>query len=110
MSIDEAKENLENYLKLYHRNITIDDLEITDTKGYWRIKKPCGGLKGGCRNQIHTTLFNEGPIQHTISYFDNTRDSNGRFTSPYKTWNALRLGKENLPLKQKGDRNGRRIL
>lgn len=90
MDVDEAKQKLIDYLNLYHRKVSIDDLIITDTPGYFRLKKKCGG-RGICNNPIHTFLFNEGGIFHTISFFDNARDkTNGRFISPYRTWETLK--------------------
>lgn len=90
MNVEQAKQNLIDYLKYHHRGITIDDLTITKTKGYFRLKKKCGG-KGVCNHQIHTCLFNEGRTHHTISFFDDTRDrSTGKYLSPYRTWNVLK--------------------
>jgi hypothetical protein len=43
---------------------------------------------------IHTTLFNEGPIQHTISYYDSWKSKDGRFKSIYETWRTLKEIKE----------------
>ena len=90
MKIEEALENLKMYLSIYYPNITIDDLVITDSKGYFRMKKKCGG-KGVCNNMIHSCLFNEGGIQHTIYFTDDTKDcKTGRFLSPYRTWNCIK--------------------
>lgn len=66
--------------------LTIDDVEVTDTKGYWKRKKFCGGL-GVCRESIHSCIGNEGPIQHTIYYVERYSSvKRGRFVSPYTTW------------------------
>lgn len=67
--------------------VALDDLELAATPGYWQRKEPCGGLRGGCRSELHRTLFNEGGVHHTVSYFDPPR-VNGRFASPYRTWRA----------------------
>lgn len=82
------------YLSIHHRRsgLTPNDLEPTDTPGYWRILQPCGG-RPVCHNALHGTLFNEGPVQHTISYFDPQRDQRGRFTSPYRTWQEARAAR-----------------
>jgi hypothetical protein len=90
MTIDEARNNLSRYLRIYFPKLTIDDLEISDSRGYWYIKKPCGGREGGCTNMIHTTLFNEGSMQHTISYTDDFRGRNGKFKSIYETWKTIK--------------------
>lgn len=81
--------NFDTYLKFFHPGITINDLEISDTPGYWRLKKPCLGYPQ-CRHPIHRCLFEEGPTYHTISYFDTKRDETGRYISPYATWNKAR--------------------
>lgn len=69
-------------------HLELDDVEPTETPGYWRIKEPCGGRAGGCREPLHTFLFNDEPTHHTVSYFDHYRDVRGRWTSPYRTWQA----------------------
>lgn len=66
-----------------------DDYEPTETPGYWRSKTPCGGLAGGCREPLHTFLFNEGPTHHTRAFRDPRRED-GRFASPYRTWRQAR--------------------
>lgn len=68
---------------------TLADVDITDTPGYWKRREPCGG-RGACREPIHGTLFNEGGIRHTLSYFDPVRDEYGRFRSTTRTWSVLR--------------------
>ena len=90
MEIEEAIENLKRYLSIYYPHITIDDLTITESRGYFRMKKKCGG-KSVCNNMIHTCLFNEGGIHHTISFTDDGRDyKTGRFLSPYRTWDCIK--------------------
>lgn len=91
-------ERLENYLRRYHK-LTLDDVEITESKGYWQIKKPCNGSSrfssspDRCRHPIHGTMFNEGPTHHTVQYLDpDGRDSRGRWVSQYRTWRAIRSG------------------
>lgn len=86
MTREQAKRNLASYLGTYYK-LTLDEVETIDTPGYWRIKKPCGGV-GQCKNLIHSCVGNEGPMQHTIQYRDSRRE-NGRFVSPYRTWWAL---------------------
>jgi hypothetical protein len=79
-------EGLETHLRRHHRGLTVADLEPTSTPGYWQIKTPCGGARGGCPSELHGCLFNEGPTHHTISYRDPIRGERGRFASPYRTW------------------------
>jgi len=68
------------YLKFYHR-LDLKEVEITDSRGYWRIIKEC---KGECREG------HRQPINHTIYYVDGGRDSKGRFETPYKTWKLIK--------------------
>lgn len=90
MEVEDALENLKNYLRIYHPHVIIDDLVITDSKGYFRMKKKCGG-RGVCKQPIHDFMFNEGGTHHTISFYDNTRDyRTGKFLSPYRTWNCIK--------------------
>ena len=66
------------------------DVEASESRGYWTIKKQCDS---SCRSPLHGTLFNEGPVSHTIYYQDaEARDARGRFLSPYQTWYAARAG------------------
>lgn len=87
---NELTENFERFLAIKHPGINISDLEPTETPGYWQLKTPCGGRAGGCKHPIHRVLFNEGPCCHTISFFDCTRGKDGRFASPYRTWEVFR--------------------
>jgi hypothetical protein len=64
------------------------DVVPTDTPGYWRKLEACEGRYGGCGNPVHHGVGSEGPIFHTIHYYDSDRDERGRFRSPYRTWRA----------------------
>lgn len=66
------------------------ELEPTGVPGYFRYRTPCGGAAGGCRQPLHSFLFQEGPCQHTIRYVKSSRDSKGRFVSPYRYWKRKR--------------------
>lgn len=72
------------------RNYRLEPSDVvpTDSPGYWRKLEPCGGLAGGCPSPLHQTVFNEGPTFHTIHFYDDDRDADGRFASPYRTWQA----------------------
>ena len=74
----------ERHLKLRY-GLTPADVEKTEAPGYWRKKELCGGA-GVCNAEIHTFLFNEGPMHHNVCFFDSGRDEKGRFVSPYRTW------------------------
>lgn len=88
--------NLETYLKFYHPNIDINDLEITDTKGYWRVK---GGCKGGdeCSHAFRSALGSCGGGELTISFSEHGRDEKGRFLRPYREWEKWRDSKPKDP-------------
>jgi hypothetical protein len=76
------------YLRLYYR-LEPGDVVPCSSPGYWRKLEPCGGLHGGCGNPVHHSFGSEGPIFHTIHYYDNDRDPDtGRYASPYRTWRA----------------------
>jgi hypothetical protein len=81
-------ERLARHLRWHNPHLTVDDLEVTEVPGYWRIKTACGG-RGHCASPLHGCLFNEGPVRHTIHFTDPSRDRSGRFASPYRTWRAL---------------------
>lgn len=85
-----AAECVDQYFRFYYRR-GLDDCEITDTPGYWRSKTFCGG-RGKCGSvDFHATMFCEGPVRHTASYRDSSRDRiTGRRASPYQTWRELR--------------------
>lgn len=87
-TVSAAYELVDSAFKRRYRT-PLSEYEITETPGYWKSKTPCGGLRGGCREEIHHCLFNDEGIRHTASYFDPTRE-NGRFASPYRTWQELR--------------------
>lgn len=79
----------ESFRRRYH--VELADCEITDVPGYWRKRVPCGGLRGGCYHEIHHCLFNEGSINHSVSYFDPPRIS-GKFASRTRTWDTIKHG------------------
>ena len=88
---------LKSYLH-WRFHLTLNDVTPTKTKGYWIINKPCGGRKAGCKHPMHSALFCEDSIQHTISFHNYPKDSRGRFQSPYLAWQCHRdhLGMEKL--------------
>lgn len=80
---------LEDYL-LYYHNLKIEDVEITNQPGYWKVKKGCpGGNK--CRHAYRGAL---GPCKggdELIIHFDEygKRDKNGRFIDKFRVWKKL---------------------
>lgn len=85
LTVEEAEEMLATHLRLYH-SITPDDVVITDTKGYWRMKKLCDET---CHNPIHTCLGCEGVMYHTVQFVQYGRNDKGQFRSPYRVWKVL---------------------
>jgi hypothetical protein len=65
-----------DFLQMHH-NASPEDYEPTETPGYWRTKKPCGGYPQ-CREPLHTYLFNEEGIRHTV-YFEDCQRVKGKF-------------------------------
>ena len=72
------------HMRMRYR-VEMQDIEITDTPGYWRDKKP----KMHPGHPLHGCIGFDGPFRATYSYFDPPRD-HGRFASPTRTWAALR--------------------
>lgn len=86
LTLDDAKYKLEFFLKVNY-NLSLNDIDISDVKGYWRIKKPCDNT---CKHPIHSCLGNKGSTNHTIYFAEGgARDSNGHFLSPYRVWNIF---------------------
>lgn len=85
MEYEEAIKRLSQYLLTYH-SINIDDVEITETRGYWRMKNPCLPT---CQHPIHGCIGNSGRIQHTISFKPSLR-TKGKITSPYIIWDTIK--------------------
>ena len=88
------------FLERHHR-ATLEDFVPTRVRGYWQRKTPCGGARGGCPEPVHGCLYMEGPCRHTVSYWDNVRGPDGRWTSPFRTWRqavaAAEAAGEELP-------------
>lgn len=55
---------------------SIQMLELSDTKGYWKDKFP--------------VMTDNGPCYYTYTYYDNPRDSGGRFQSTTISWEILK--------------------
>jgi hypothetical protein len=97
-----AYKRVDDWMFLYYRK-HLDDLEITDTPGYWREKEPCGGRASGCRHPIHGCLFNSGATHHTVRFVElNCRGPDGRFISRHQSWRVLKEGDKG-DLEEKGE-------
>ena len=86
MNIEIAKKMLNSHL-MFNHSLTIDDVEITDVRGYWRTKELCDE---NCHHSIHGCLGCGDRTHHTISYTPYGRDEKGRFLSCYRVWDALK--------------------
>lgn len=83
-STAELARRVDAHMRLHYR-VSLDDLEQTDTPGYWRDKEP----KMHPGHPLHSCLFCDGPFRATYTYFDPPRVG-GRFASTTRTWAALR--------------------
>ena len=72
------------HMRMKYR-VGMAEIEITDTPGYWRDKKP----KMHPGHPLHSCMFCDGPFRATYTYFDPPRIG-GQFASPTRTWAALR--------------------
>jgi len=79
------------HMRMKYR-VEMQDIEITDTPGYWRDKEP----KIHPGHPLHACLGCEGPFRATYTFFDSPR-LKGRFASPTRTWAALRSRQAALP-------------
>ena len=84
--IAQAEARVLEHFQRCHRVTSLDEVEATEVRGYWRRREPCGD---GCREPIHAYLGCAGPMHHTMSYLDPPRDEHGRWSSPYRTWQQL---------------------
>ncbi len=84
MNYEKAMALLEQRLRIYY-SIGTDDVDITETKGYWILKEPCNK---SCHHPIHGCLGNEGRIRHTISFMPSRREK-GKFVSRYEVWKII---------------------
>lgn len=70
-------------------NVDLKDLEITDSRGYWRDKEE----KMHYGHPLHSCLFCSGPFKASYRFHDysdaSSRDSKGRWLSPYRTWKLI---------------------
>ncbi len=87
ITVEEAKRRLSWHLRTYH-GMTLEDVKITDTRGYWRCRQACGG-RGECASPLHNAIGCDDGVQHTIPFVEDLRDEQGRFISPFLVWDIL---------------------
>lgn len=91
LTVEKAEEYLAWHLKVYH-HLTLDDVEVTDSRGYWRRVELCDE---NCTHPIHTCLGCEDRVHHTISFTEHgVRNEKGQFVSPFRVWKILHENRE----------------
>ena len=82
--IEEIRRRVDIHMSIAYK-VSLADLEITDSPGYWQAKEE--RVHPG--HPLHRCLGCEGPFKATYTYFDHYRVS-GKFASPTRSWAALR--------------------
>lgn len=68
--------------KMRHRVQSPEEIEPTETPGYWRFRKTCNG---------ECCMGHTRPMQHTLSFTEHgTRDERGRWVDPFRAWKKWR--------------------
>ena len=75
---------VERHMLMKYR-VKMDEIEITDTPGYWQGKE----AKMHPGHPLHGCIGCNGPFRATYTYFDPPREK-GKFASPTRTWAVLR--------------------
>ena len=84
--ISDAIDRVKSYLRIYHPDTNYDDIEISETKGYWKDKEP----KIHKGHPLHNCIACSDPFTATYQFVEHgLRDKNGRFISPFRTWKIL---------------------
>ena len=83
--LEQALRRVADHFRYIYR-VELQDLDISDTPGYWRDKE----LHQHPNHPLHGFMFCEGPFKATYYYEDGTRDlKTGRFLSPHQTWRLI---------------------
>jgi hypothetical protein len=85
-----------SHMRVKYR-VGMDEIEITDTPGYWRDKEE----KMHPGHPLHGCIGCNGLFRATYTYFDPPREK-GRFASPTRPWAALRPNTEAKPSRVAG--------
>ena len=86
---DTTAERVRTHFRIAYGIQSLEEGEITTTRGYWRHKHPCD--RRTCHAPLHGTLFNEGPLHHPLYFAVFGRfDASGHFLRPFRTWETLR--------------------
>lgn len=88
----DAERMIENFKRfLSSQSLTLADVDISDTKGFWYVKDGC---KGGeqCRHAFRGELGPcDGKGKLIVSYSEHgLRERNGRWIRPYRVWEEMK--------------------
>lgn len=81
---EEEKRLVDGFMKSRY-GVSLDELEITDTPGFWRDKE----AKIHPGHPLHGCIGCSGPFKATYLFNDHYRDEKGRWASPTRTWRKL---------------------
>lgn len=90
--LGEVRARVDRYL-WWHYRVHLSDVTPATVPGYWDKKVAC--VPSECHAPIHGFMFNEGPIRHTVTYFDEEPPPGwpkGRFFSPTWSWKLITAG------------------
>ena len=83
--VDQARARVQLAMQL-HYGKSLDELEISDTPGYWQDKQ--ARVHPG--HPLHGCLGCDGPFKATYPFTDASRDPlTGRWLSPVRSWQLL---------------------
>lgn len=86
MTDQDAVTAFSDFLSYRHSGLSVDDVELDHTQGFWILKELCQGMPK-CQHPFHTTLFNNrGPLRHVIHFSEDKLPQEFR----YRVWNTLR--------------------
>ena len=75
---------VDSHMRMKYRK-GLDEMEITETPGYWRDRE----AKMHPGHPLHGCIGCDGAFKATYTYFDRGRER-GRFASPNRTWRILK--------------------
>ena len=77
------QEKVNDYM-LLHYNVSVYDMDLSTTPGYWQDKQ--AKIHEG--HPLHSCLSCQGPFKATYTFFDSRKD--GKFLSPTRTWKRIK--------------------
>lgn len=82
---------VDSHMRMKYRK-SLDEMEITNTPGYWRDRES----KVHHGHPLHGCIGCDGSFKATYTYFDRAREG-GRFVSPTRTWKILKANDKIQP-------------